>query len=219
MAATKYCGSALGTQSVAAMTRKVGRAGGMVSFLNAFIYYLRENQDKSQRYSSSLFQSLLLTHLQQADPNTQSSMSSNTELPETMEALVLTSIPTPPTIQIVPTPKVIPGSAVVRILYANVISYMRDMYNGSRKYPFPMPLITGTSAIGRIAALPEDATRLKVGDLVFVDCLLKSRDEPQDRFLGAIHEGYTAGSKKLMAGVHRDGTYAEVSRNASSCRC
>ena len=62
-------------------------------------------------------------------------MSSPT-LPETMKALVLHSTDEPPKVQTVPTPQPTPGSAVVRVLAANVISYIRDIYNGKRKYEY-----------------------------------------------------------------------------------
>ena len=76
-------------------------------------------------------------------------------LPETHRALVLHSFDIPPKVEVVPTPKVQPGSAILRILAAPVISYTRDIFlNGdSRKYTYPLPLVPGTSAIGRVAAV------------------------------------------------------------------
>ncbi len=68
-------------------------------------------------------------------------------------------------------------------------SIQRDIYNGNRKYPFPTPLIPGTSFIGRVAAVGADATKIKAGDLVFVDCVVRSRDEPADVFLASIVQG------------------------------
>ena len=129
-----------------------------------------------------------------------------------MKALVLKSTSEPPTIQTVPTPQPDIGSAVIRILAANVISYMRDIYNGKRQYPFPTPLIPGTSAIARIAAVGPDATKLKPGDLVLFDNTIRSRDDPSHVFLSAIIQGATAGSAKLMRDVYRDGSYAEYCR-------
>lgn len=136
-------------------------------------------------------------------------MATSNDLPKTMKALVLKSSSEAPTVETVPTPQPAIGGAVVRILAANVISYMRDIYNGKRKYPYPTPLIPGTSAVGRIAAVGPDATKLKIGDLVMVDCTIRSRDDPSDVFLAAIYDGNTPGSKKLMRDVYRDWTYAE----------
>lgn len=131
------------------------------------------------------------------------------ELPKTMKALVLESTSHPPTVQTVETPGPSIGSAVVRVLAASTLSYMRDIYNGKRKYPFPMPLIPGFSAIGRVAAVGPDATKLKPGDLVLIDCLIRSRDNPSDAYLASIVHGHTEGSQKLMRDVYRDWTFAE----------
>jgi len=108
----------------------------------------------------------------------------------------------------IPIPSTATGTAVIRILAAGIISYTREVYDGTRKYPYPTPLTTGSSAIGRVHALPPDSTALAEGDLVFIDVTFRSRDDPSHVFLSAIMQGFTAGSKKLM--THwRDGSYAE----------
>ena len=139
-------------------------------------------------------------------------MAAQDKLPETMKALVLESTSKPPTVQTVQTPQPTLGSAIVRVLAVSTISYMRDIYNGKRSYPYPMPIIPGTSAVGRVAAVGPDATKLKPGDLVLVDITIRSRDDPTDVYLAAIHEGFTPGSAKLMKDVFRDWTYAEYCR-------
>jgi len=75
-------------------------------------------------------------------------MDTQQELPKTHRALVLTSTDEPPEVRVIPTPQAGPGSAVVKVEAANIISYSKNIYNGSRKYPLPMPLVIGTSAIG-----------------------------------------------------------------------
>lgn len=92
---------------------------------------------------------------------------------------------------------------MVQVLTAGVISYIRDIYNGKRNYPFPTPLVAGTSAIGRVVAVGPDAVKLKPGDLVFVDCTIRARDS-DDIFLAAISQGFGEGSAKLMRDVWRD---------------
>ena len=136
----------------------------------------------------------------------------NQTLPETQRALVVTSTSSPLTVQTLPTPKPSPGSAVVRILAANVISYSRQIYNGERQYPFPTPFIPGASAIGRVAAVGPDATLLRLGMLVFVDCTIRGRDDATATFLSGIHEGYSEGSRTLMRGEWKDSTYAEYAK-------
>lgn len=91
-------------------------------------------------------------------------------------------------------------------------SYSREIINGTRKYPFPTPLTPGYSAIGRIAEVGPDATKLKSGDLVFIDCTTRSRDEPGDIILAGVASGFSAGSQKLMNDVWRDWTWAEYCR-------
>ncbi|MCJ1474906.1 hypothetical protein MMC13_003566 [Lambiella insularis] len=139
-------------------------------------------------------------------------MASQPNLPKTHPALVLSSTSEPPKVQYVPTPQPTPGSAVVRIIVASVLSYSRDIYNGMRPYPFPTPLVIGTSAIGRIAAVGPDATSLTPGQLVHVDCLLRGRDDPAAVALSGIHEGYTSKSRKLMHGEWKDSTYAQYAK-------
>ncbi|KPI45923.1 uncharacterized protein AB675_562 [Cyphellophora attinorum] len=101
-----------------------------------------------------------------------------------------------------------PGSAVLEVLAAGVISYTRDVYDGTRKYPYVTPLTTGSSAIGRIHAVGPDSTKLQKGQLVLFDITVRSRDDSSHVFLSAIISGFTEGSRKLMQ-HWADGTYAE----------
>ncbi|KAJ4320230.1 hypothetical protein N0V94_003494 [Neodidymelliopsis sp. IMI 364377] len=105
-----------------------------------------------------------------------------------------------------------PGSAIIRIEVAEILSYHREVYNGDRQYSFPTPLVGGINAIGRITALGPDATVLGKGQLVFVNCVIHARDDPDTKFLSAIHDSSTEGSKKLMRDVWRDGTFAEYAK-------
>lgn len=107
-----------------------------------------------------------------------------------------------------PIPTLQEGQAIVRILAASIISYTRDIYNGTRKYPYPTPLTTGNSAVGRVHSLPPDSTSLQPGQLVVIDITYRSRDDPTHIFLSAIADGSTPGSKKLMS-HWRNGTFAE----------
>ena len=139
-------------------------------------------------------------------------MAHQPDLPKTHRALVLSSTAEPPIVQIIPTPHATAGSAIVRILVANVIANSHDIYNGKKKYAFPTPLVIGSSAIGRIAAVGPDATLLTPGQLVLVDVITRGRDDPSAVFLSGIHEGFTDGSRKLMHGEWRDSTYAEYAK-------
>lgn len=139
-------------------------------------------------------------------------MASQQALPTTHRALVLSSTTKSPTVRTIPTPQPTPGSAVVRILVASVIPYMRDIYNGTRQYPYPTPLVIGTGAIGRVAAVGPDATSLQPGQLVHVDAVIRGRDDSTAVFLFGAHEGFTESSRRLMHGEWRDATFAEYAK-------
>ena len=108
-----------------------------------------------------------------------------------------------------PTPQPGPGSAIVRILEAGVISYHREIYNGERHYDFPKPLVGGSSAIARIVDVGEDAVVLRPGQLIWMDCVIRARDNPDSLFLTAIHERKDPGSRKLSRDLWRDGAFAQ----------
>jgi threonine dehydrogenase-like Zn-dependent dehydrogenase len=130
-------------------------------------------------------------------------------LPTHHRALVLETLEGGFSVKTVPTPQPGPGSAVVRILEAGVLSYHREIYNGERHYEFPKPIVGGSSAVARIVAVGPDAVVLQAGQLVWMDCVIHARDNPDSLFLTAIHEGMDAGSRKLSSDVWRDGAFAE----------
>lgn len=135
-----------------------------------------------------------------------------TSLPESQKALIQHVYAQPLQLETIPVPKPGPGSAIIKLLHANVISYMRDVYDGSRKYEYAVPLVPGTAAVGRIAAVGPDSTSLQVGQLVLFDPTIRSRDEPSDIMLSGMAQGGSAGSLKLMHGEWRDSSYAEYFR-------
>jgi threonine dehydrogenase-like Zn-dependent dehydrogenase len=136
-----------------------------------------------------------------------------TTLPPTHKALVQEVKTHPLVVKELPTPQAIPGTAILRIISAPVISYMREVYDGTRSnYAYPTPLVPGTSAIGRVVATGPDAAKLKEGDLVLVDCLIRGRDDSEALFLFGLTEGAGEGSRKLMHGEWRDATFAQYAK-------
>ena len=131
------------------------------------------------------------------------------ELPNHHRALVQHVYAEPLKVETLPTPQPTPGSAIVKVLIANVVSYMGGIYNGQRQYAYPTPLVTGSSALGRIAAVGPDGVLLEKGQLVFIDNVIRGRDDSSAIFLSGIAEGGSEGSRKLMAGEWRNSTYAE----------
>ncbi|KAJ5798981.1 NAD(P)-binding protein [Penicillium pulvis] len=115
-------------------------------------------------------------------------------------------------IQSLPTPKVEAGSAIVHVLGASVLSYQRDIYNGEREYYLPKPLIGGFSAIGRVVAVGSDAVALQPGKLVYIDSVIRGRDDFNAVILSGVSDGFNEGSEKLMKDVWRNGTFAEFTK-------
>ena len=144
-----------------------------------------------------------------------SSMAST--LPSTMQALVQEVYAEPLKVKDIATPEATPGAAIVRVEIANIVSYMRDIYNGKRKYPYPTPLVVGSSALGRVVAVGPDATSLQPGQLVFVDAVIRGRDDPGAVFLSGVIEGGSEGSKKLMRGEWRNSTFAQYVKAPLEC--
>lgn len=112
-------------------------------------------------------------------------------LPETHRALVLSSTQKDIDAEVrnIPVPSATPGSAVVKVILASVLPYAREVYDGTRQYPMPLPYVMGSSAIARIVAVGPDAVKLAPGQLVLVDSYVRSRDDPDVSFLAGLHEG------------------------------
>lgn len=95
---------------------------------------------------SSKLQEELFTHI--CSLRNTASVNMTSPQPSQHRALVLSSRTGPLAVRTVPTPEAIPGSAVVEILAAGVISYQREIYNGSKShmhYTLPTPLVAGMS--------------------------------------------------------------------------
>ncbi|KAI1387168.1 alcohol dehydrogenase GroES domain-containing protein [Hypoxylon trugodes] len=100
------------------------------------------------------------------------------QLPSTYKALQYPSSTAPPIIVTLPTPAVDSGSVIIKPLYNWIVTYAANVYGkgNPRQAPVTFPIIGGSNVIGRIAAIPPDATTLKIGDLVTVDPQIKARD-------------------------------------------
>ncbi|KAM0550687.1 hypothetical protein ACHAPJ_008751 [Fusarium lateritium] len=135
-------------------------------------------------------------------------------VPDTHRALVLHSTRDPYdiSVEVQDIPQAGPGSTVIRVLSAGVLTYADRVYSGHKRYPYPEPFVIGSSAIGRVATVGSDATSLKPGQLVFFDCFIQGRDDPQSLILHGLSSGFDPASNKLMEGEWRDGTYAEFAK-------
>lgn len=113
-------------------------------------------------------------------------------------------------------PSLLPGSVLLRILATPLHSFSKlgfDFYNHFRS-PYEIPIIPGSSAIARVSQVGDDATTLKVGQLIFFDSVMKGRDNPEMvRFSNPVYHGFDSQIKEIMAySGFADGSYAEFMR-------
>ena len=95
-----------------------------------------------------------------------------------MKAAVLRAWGTPLQIETVADPVIGTGEVLVDMAATNLPSYAAEVFSGARKYPLMLPAIPGAGGVGRVRAIGPDSTRLAVGDWVYCDCTVRSRDDP-----------------------------------------
>ena len=95
-----------------------------------------------------------------------------------MKAAVLKAWGTPLQIETVADPVIGTGEVLVDMAATNLPSYAAEVFSGARKYPLMLPAVPGAGGVGRVRAIGPDATRLAVGDWVYCDCTVRSRDDP-----------------------------------------
>ncbi|MBC9881298.1 zinc-binding alcohol dehydrogenase family protein [Bradyrhizobium sp. INPA01-394B] len=129
-----------------------------------------------------------------------------------MKAAVLKSLGSPLAIEDVPAPVLGTGEVIVDVVATRVLSYMNEVFDGTRNYALDLPIIPGPGGIGRVRAIGPDATKLSVGDWVFCDPTVRSRDDvvaPDIALQGLTAAG--PGGMKLQRHF-RHGSYAEQMR-------
>lgn len=129
-----------------------------------------------------------------------------------MRAAVLTEFGAPLTVREMPDPVAGGGEVVVAVLAAGVAPYAGEVFGGRRNYPLEPPVVPGTGGVARIVSVGPDATRLRVGDLVWRDCTVRSRDDaltPDITLQGWSSRG--DGGARLARHLH-DGAFAELMR-------
>jgi alcohol dehydrogenase len=124
-----------------------------------------------------------------------------------MKAAVLNAFGSPLAIETLPDPAPGVGSVVVDVIATGVTGYAANVFNGSRNYALELPVAPGPGGIGRVRATGPDATSLSVGDWVFCDPTVRSRDAAADTIL----QGWTYRSEAALP-LHRffhHGSFAE----------
>ncbi len=94
-----------------------------------------------------------------------------------MKAAVLNAFGAPLDIQTLPDPVLGTGEVIVDVVATGVTSYAARVFNGSRNYLLETPVAPGAGGVGRVRATGPDSTRLKVGDWVYCDPTIRSRDD------------------------------------------
>jgi NADPH:quinone reductase-like Zn-dependent oxidoreductase len=130
----------------------------------------------------------------------------------THRALILHSRTEPLRLEKTPLPTATSGSAVVRVLAANIVPYQSEILTGIRPYPLSLPMTPGNTAIGRVHEVGPDSVSLTQDQLVYVDITLHARDNPSVSILHGIHGGGYPAAQKLMDGEWRNSTYAEYAK-------
>ncbi|MDA9401586.1 quinone oxidoreductase family protein [Bradyrhizobium sp. CCBAU 45389] len=129
-----------------------------------------------------------------------------------MKAAVLKSFGSPLAIETAPDPVLGTGEVVIDVVATRVLSYMNEVFSGERNYALDLPIIPGPGGIGRVRAVGPDATRLAVGDWVFCDPTVRSRDDavaPDIALQGLTAAG--PGGMRLQRHF-RHGSFAEQMR-------
>jgi alcohol dehydrogenase len=128
-----------------------------------------------------------------------------------MKAAQLKSFGSPLVIEDAPEPVLGTGEVIVDVAASSVVAYSREVFSGERKYMLDLPVIPGPGGIGRVRAFGPDSTRLSVGDWVYCDSTVRSRDDARSPDI--ILQGITAteGGRRLHQYFH-DGSYAEQIR-------
>lgn len=129
-----------------------------------------------------------------------------------MRAAVLREFGAPLTVQDMPDPEAGGGEVVVEVLASCVLPYAAEVFSGGRNYPLVPPVVPGLGGVGRVVHVGPDATRLHVGDLVWCDATVRSRDDavtPDITLQGWSSRG--DGGARLARYLH-DGSFAELMR-------
>ena len=129
-----------------------------------------------------------------------------------MKAAILKSFGSPLVVEQTPEPTPGTGEVIVDMAAASVLNYSNEVFSGARKYLIDLPMVPGPGGIGRVRAIGPDATRLAIGDWVFCDPTVRSRDGA-----GAPDIALQGWSARSEGGLHlqkyfHDGAWAEQMR-------
>ncbi|MYU07147.1 zinc-binding dehydrogenase [Streptomyces sp. SID8366] len=124
----------------------------------------------------------------------------------------MTGFGAPLTVRKVPEPEARGGEVVVEVLATCVLPYTEEVFSGRRNYPLEPPVVPGPGGVGRVVRAGPDATRLRVGDLVWCDPTVRARDDAltPDILLQGLSSRGEGGAR--LARHLPDGSFAERMR-------
>ncbi len=126
-----------------------------------------------------------------------------------MRAAVLTEFGKPLSIQSLPDPVLGTGEVIVDIAAAAIANYAAAIFSGARNYMLELPIAPGPGGIGRVREKGPDSTNLSIGDWVYCDSVIRSRDDAINPDM--ILLGWTAANEAALP-LHRyfhHGSFAE----------
>ncbi len=126
-----------------------------------------------------------------------------------MRAAILPAFGLPLAVGTLPDPVLGSGEVIVDVVATGVLSYANEVFSGERNYMLKLPVAPGCGAIGRVRAVGPDATRLAIGDWVFCDPTVRSRDDALTPDIAL--QGWSArgeGGMRLQQHFHH-GSFAE----------
>jgi NADPH:quinone reductase-like Zn-dependent oxidoreductase len=129
-----------------------------------------------------------------------------------MKAAILKAFGAPVVVGTWPDPVLGTGEVIVDVVAVRVLSYANEVFDRTRHYVLDPPIVPGPGAIARVRAVGPDATHLAVGDWVFCDPTVRSRDDVLSPDI--VLQGWTAagdGGRRLQKHF-RDGSWAEQMR-------
>ncbi len=127
-----------------------------------------------------------------------------------MKAAILKERGQPLVLEDIPEPVPGAGEVLARVLAAPIGWYAQEVFRGERPYPLLLPLAPGCGAIGVVEKIGPDTTRLKPGQLVFCDPMVRPRDDSTSP-ANSMLQGWIAregGPQKLQTHF-RNGPFAE----------
>ena len=129
-----------------------------------------------------------------------------------MKAAILKAFGTPLVVETVPDPVLGTGEVIVDVVVTRVLAYANEVYSGQRQYLLELPAIPGPGAIGRVRAFGPDASHLGLGDWVYCDPTVRSRDDPVNPDITLQGLSARGPGGLTLQRHHRDGALAEQMR-------